>query len=130
MTTRSPRASSTELIADRVWRTQSQLELAVVAYVGWFNNERLHESRGDIPPAEKVSIVTDKFFLDTHYSEKASPASTAYASSRDGEGGYHNPLAGLSEASFRMTLPGLMTALETTGFHVTQEHVVADWGPV
>jgi len=42
----------TELIADRVWRTRPQLELAVVEYVGWFNNARLHESLGDIPPVE------------------------------------------------------------------------------
>jgi len=25
----------TELIADRVWRTKAQLELAIVEYVGW-----------------------------------------------------------------------------------------------
>jgi putative transposase len=42
----------TELIADRVWRTRSQLELAVVEYIAWFNHARLHESIGDIPPAE------------------------------------------------------------------------------
>ena len=42
----------TELIADRVWRSRSQLELAVVEYVSWFNHQRLHESLGDIPPAE------------------------------------------------------------------------------
>ncbi len=42
----------TELIADRVWRTRPQLELAVVEYVGWFNNARLHESLDDIPPVE------------------------------------------------------------------------------
>jgi putative transposase len=42
----------TELIADRVWRTRSQLELAIVEYVAWFNTGRLHESLGDIPPAE------------------------------------------------------------------------------
>jgi putative transposase len=42
----------TELIADRVWRTRAQLELAVVEYIGWFNNDRLHESLGDLPPAE------------------------------------------------------------------------------
>jgi putative transposase len=42
----------TELIADRVWRSRSQLELAVVEYIGWFNNARLHESLGDIPPVE------------------------------------------------------------------------------
>ena len=42
----------TELVADRVWRTRSQLELSVVEYVAWFNHERLHESLGDIPPVE------------------------------------------------------------------------------
>jgi Integrase core domain len=42
----------TELIADRVWRSRSQLELAVVGYIGWFNHQRLHEALGDIPPAE------------------------------------------------------------------------------
>jgi putative transposase len=42
----------TELIADRVWRTRSQLELAVVEYVGWFNHDRLHEALGDLPPVE------------------------------------------------------------------------------
>ena len=42
----------TELIADRVWRDRSQLELAIVEWVAWFNTTRLHESLGDLPPAE------------------------------------------------------------------------------
>ena len=42
----------TELIYDRVWRTKAQLELEIVAWVGWFNNRRLHSAIGDIPPAE------------------------------------------------------------------------------
>jgi transposase InsO family protein len=42
----------TELIADRVWRTRTQLEIAIVEWVAWFNNDRLHASLGDIPPAE------------------------------------------------------------------------------
>ena len=42
----------TELIRDRVWKTRSQLELAIVEYVAWFNTERLHTSLGGIPPAE------------------------------------------------------------------------------
>lgn len=46
----------TEPIADRVWRTRSQLELAVVEYVSWFNHERLHESLGDVSPAEFESL--------------------------------------------------------------------------
>jgi transposase InsO family protein len=40
------------LIADRVWRSRTQLELAVVEYIGWYNAARLHESLGDIPPLE------------------------------------------------------------------------------
>lgn len=42
----------TELIADRVWQTRGQLELAIVSYVAWFNSQRLHSALGDIPPAE------------------------------------------------------------------------------
>jgi putative transposase len=42
----------TELICDRVWRTRSQLELAVVEYIGWFNDARLHQALGDRPPSE------------------------------------------------------------------------------
>ena len=42
----------TELIRDRVWRTRTQLELAIVEYLAWFNNERLHTSLGGVPPAE------------------------------------------------------------------------------
>ncbi len=42
----------TELIADRVWRSRSQLEPAVVEYIAWFNNDRLHESLGDVSPVE------------------------------------------------------------------------------
>ncbi len=42
----------TELIADRVWATKTQLELAIVEYISWFNHDRLHESLGDVPPIE------------------------------------------------------------------------------
>jgi len=42
----------TELIADRVWRTRGQLEFAIVKWVGWYNQRRLHSALGDIPPVE------------------------------------------------------------------------------
>jgi putative transposase len=42
----------TELISDRVWRTHTQLEFAIVEYVAWFNTARLHSALADIPPAE------------------------------------------------------------------------------
>ena len=38
-----------ELISDRVWHSRSQLELAVVVYIGWFNHGRgLGEQRVDV----------------------------------------------------------------------------------
>jgi putative transposase len=46
----------TELIRDRVWRTHAQLELAIVEYVAWFNNDRLHTSLGGVPPAEYEAV--------------------------------------------------------------------------
>jgi putative transposase len=50
----------TELIADRSWASRSQLELAVVEYVAWFNNERLHEALGDRPPREIEELYAVK----------------------------------------------------------------------
>jgi putative transposase len=46
----------TELIRDRVWSTKGQVELAIVEYVAWFNNERLHTSLGGVPPAEHEAV--------------------------------------------------------------------------
>jgi putative transposase len=46
----------TELIADRSWRSRTQLELAVVEYIAWFNNDRLHESLGDVSPVAFESL--------------------------------------------------------------------------
>jgi putative transposase len=52
----------TELIADHVWRTRTQLELAIVEWVAWFNNDRLHQSLGDIPPAEFETVRANGTF--------------------------------------------------------------------
>jgi len=62
----------TELIADRVWQTRSQLELAVVEYVGWFNHTRLHEALGDRPPSE---------FERTELSQRTEPELAGFAGS-------------------------------------------------
>jgi putative transposase len=50
----------TERIADRVWRTRSQLELAVVQYIGWVNHDRLHQALGDVPPAEMEALYAPR----------------------------------------------------------------------
>jgi putative transposase len=43
----------TELIKPRgPWRTAGQVELATLEYVDWYNQRRLFETCGDIPPAE------------------------------------------------------------------------------
>jgi Integrase core domain len=49
----------TELIKDRVWQSRSQVELAALEYINWFNNRRLHESLGDIPPVEFEQLHAD-----------------------------------------------------------------------
>ncbi len=50
----------TELLADRVFQTRSQLELAMVTYISWFNQDRLHESLGDIPPVEFEALNANR----------------------------------------------------------------------
>jgi putative transposase len=51
----------TELIADRVWQTKAQLELAIVEYLAWFNTTRLHSALGDIPPVEFEALAALRF---------------------------------------------------------------------
>jgi transposase InsO family protein len=41
-----------ELIDRQGWRTREEVEFAVVEWVAWYNNRRLHSSIGDIPPVE------------------------------------------------------------------------------
>ena len=41
-----------EVIHRRSWKSFEQLELATLEWVDWFNNRRLLESIGNIPPAE------------------------------------------------------------------------------
>jgi putative transposase len=50
----------TELITDRVWRTRSQLELAIVEYIAWFNDSRLHENLDDRTPREIEELYAVK----------------------------------------------------------------------
>jgi putative transposase len=46
-----------ELIGRRgPWRTAEQVELATLAWVGWWNQRRLHGTIGDTPPAEHEAI--------------------------------------------------------------------------
>jgi putative transposase len=52
----------TELITDRIWRARTQLELAIIEWVAWFNNDRLHQSLGDIPPAEFETLSSSSTF--------------------------------------------------------------------
>ena len=56
----------TELITDRVWQTRSQVELAIVAYIAWFNRDRLHESLGDLPPVEFEALHEFRYAAARH----------------------------------------------------------------
>jgi len=50
----------TELVTDRVWHSRSQLELAIVEYISWFNDSRLHENLDDRPPSEIEELYAEK----------------------------------------------------------------------
>ena len=67
----------TELIADRVWRTRSQLELATVEWIGWFNHQRLHEALGDLPPAEFEALHAARQALTGPIQDNGSVAQVA-----------------------------------------------------
>ena len=67
----------TELIADRVWRSRAQLELASVEYVAWFNTQRLHEALGDIPPVEFEALHAAQIKLNPPTSQDGSLAALA-----------------------------------------------------
>jgi putative transposase len=54
----------TELIADRPWRTRSELELAIVEWVGWLNHQRLHSSLDDLPPAKLEALYDLRYVLN------------------------------------------------------------------
>lgn len=41
-----------EMIHRKSWKTRQEVELATLAWVDWYNNRRLMERLGHIPPAE------------------------------------------------------------------------------
>ncbi|OBA65749.1 transposase [Mycolicibacterium elephantis] len=52
-------AYKTELInRGRPWRCVDDVELATAAWVSWYNQERLHEALGYVPPAEYEAALT------------------------------------------------------------------------
>jgi hypothetical protein len=55
-----------------VWRSRGQLELAIVEWIGWFNEVRLHSALGDRPPGE-----FERTALSAPTESQGSPASPA-----------------------------------------------------
>ena len=72
----------TELITDRTWTSRSQLEIAIVSYVAWFNNTRLHESLGDRPPREIEELYAVKAGQPHSQEQDREPTNTVSAKPR------------------------------------------------
>ncbi len=75
----------TELIKDRVWHSNQQLELAVVEWVAWYNDVRLHSSLENRPPAEIEATFTAAVkngVLDQPNPAKTTPNQSADESSQ------------------------------------------------
>lgn len=76
---------------------------------------------------EEIASVTDRLFLDTHCSASGNTTVDGYAGSHYQEGGYSDPLSGLSDTSFWLTLTSLIDALSTVGFVVRNQVVIPNW---
>jgi SAM-dependent methyltransferase len=76
---------------------------------------------------QEIATVTDRLFLDTHYSESGEDHVDGYVGSTHPEYGYSEPLSGLSETSFWLTLPCLIDTLSQAGFEVRHRHIIQDW---
>jgi len=50
---------NTELIADRVWCWRAQVQLATVEWVGWFNQNRLHEGGSSDARCGTISMICE-----------------------------------------------------------------------
>jgi DNA-binding XRE family transcriptional regulator len=127
----------TELIADRVWRTRSQLELAVVEYVAWFNNDRLHESLGDVSPAEFEDLYVPQGGPTEHISLNWKPTRTV--SVKPGLAHYEAParIVSMRRGSLGLTQAELAARMGTTasaisriesGQHVTSARTLKKLG--
>jgi transposase InsO family protein len=49
---RRARTFKAELIDRFTWHTRAKVRGHVTRWIGWYNNDRIHTSVGDIPPAE------------------------------------------------------------------------------
>jgi SAM-dependent methyltransferase len=79
----------------------------------------------------EIARVSERFFLDTHYWSK--PGDEVDVEGHRGgwyeEGGYADPLSGLSRRSFWLTLPALLEVLTGAGWAVHRVQDFPEWGP-
>jgi hypothetical protein len=76
----------------------------------------------------EVAEVTDALFLDTHYwTEPETVEVEGYQGGWFDEGGYEDPLSGLSRRSFWLTRGELLRALADAGWTVEHQADHADW---
>lgn len=77
----------------------------------------------------EIARVSDRLFLDTHYWTKPEVVEVdRHAGGWYKEGGYDDPLSGLSGRSFWLTKPSLVEALADAGWSVRNEVDHPDWG--
>jgi len=60
----------TELTKKRVWKTRLDLELALLTYIGWYNQRRLHRSLGGNTPNETAAAYRPETAAKTESDEQ------------------------------------------------------------
>ncbi|WP_157942490.1 integrase core domain-containing protein, partial [Escherichia sp. MOD1-EC6154] len=57
-----------EVIHRKSWKNRTEVELATLTWVDWYNNRRLLERLGHIPPAEAEKAYRSGELILTHFS--------------------------------------------------------------
>ena len=96
-----------ELIHRKAWRTRTDMEIEVAAWVGWHNHHRIHRTLGDIAPAEyEITTLRSKPLYPTeadnpaskkagvHHAEPETDAKRRFADEYAGTGLPDHPRAG------------------------------------
>jgi SAM-dependent methyltransferase len=75
----------------------------------------------------EVARVSPRFFLDTHYWTGEEVEVDGHQGGWYEEGGYTDPLSGLSRRSFWLTLPALLEILTAAGWAIQRFAHFAEW---
>ena len=124
------------LAVDNVTFVEADLEVEDLGRLGRFDAlfcvGLLYHLRRPWLLLDRFSALSDRVFLQTHYAETAEETRDGMPGRTYSEYGNSDPLSGLSQTSFWLTLPALTERLERNGYAVREleKNVTHPNGPI